>query len=386
MAVRISRVVIVLAVLLAGPFEHAADSPKDTAKALAKTAAVFAAEKKWEEAIRLYQQAYSMDPAPVLLFNVGAIYEKLGDLRHAREQYERFVKEEKDPIDRKAGRDRLNAVLDRLPGHVVLRSDPSGVAVKVDGKAGGKTPTEPLALKPGPHRFDLQADGYEPATRQVVVEADRDQEVAVELVGLPGGVVVRCPCPGAKVDIDREFVGVVPIDRPLSVRAGRHTVMVHAEGMEPFRQVVDVVAGQDTEVEARLTTPLAAPIELEDTSDRFHPWHWVAIGTGAAMLATGVVLTAVAAHDRSKVTGAGRTDGVVTGITAAEASSLETAARRMSGASVAMYTLGGAALITGVVLYCTRHEPGARPGTQDGPPVSASPVPGGALVTATARF
>lgn len=49
--------------------------------------------KDYDAAARLFEQAYGIDPNPNYLFNIGRVYEEKGDIRSAVTYYQRFVKE-----------------------------------------------------------------------------------------------------------------------------------------------------------------------------------------------------------------------------------------------------------------------------------------------------
>ncbi|MBK7826746.1 tetratricopeptide repeat protein [Nannocystis sp.] len=49
--------------------------------------------KDYDAAVRLFEQAYALDPNPNYLFNIGRVYEEKGDIRSAVDYYQRFVKE-----------------------------------------------------------------------------------------------------------------------------------------------------------------------------------------------------------------------------------------------------------------------------------------------------
>lgn len=49
--------------------------------------------KDYDAAVRLFEQAYAIDPNPNYLFNIGRVYEEKGDIRSAVDHYQRFVKE-----------------------------------------------------------------------------------------------------------------------------------------------------------------------------------------------------------------------------------------------------------------------------------------------------
>lgn len=48
--------------------------------------------KEYDAAIALFEQAHARSPEPNYLFNIGRVYEEKGDLPHAIEYYERFMK------------------------------------------------------------------------------------------------------------------------------------------------------------------------------------------------------------------------------------------------------------------------------------------------------
>lgn len=57
---------------------------------------------KFQESIDLIKEAYALEPAPVLLYNLAKAYEGLGDLENATATYEKYLAEEKDIPDRAA--------------------------------------------------------------------------------------------------------------------------------------------------------------------------------------------------------------------------------------------------------------------------------------------
>lgn len=48
-------------------------------------------DKRFDEAIELFQEAYALDPEANYLFNIGRVYEEKGDLETAVTYYQRFV-------------------------------------------------------------------------------------------------------------------------------------------------------------------------------------------------------------------------------------------------------------------------------------------------------
>ncbi len=375
----------------------------EKAHTIARTAKVFADEGRVDEAIGLYLEAYALDPAPALLYNLGRLYERKGDLARARAQYERVIEGESRPggggadsrLSRMA-RARLDSILDRVPGTLVVTSSPAGASIKVDGRpvsAGAGIP-----LKRGSHEVEVTLKGHAPERRTAEVLPGGETRLSVELGPLPGFLAVRCDRAGARVTVDGRDERVTPIERPYVLDPGRHVVEVVAKGYE--REVRTAVVGPDSTASVDVTlrpVAVAAPappvVRAEaapaPASKRFTPWQWVAIGTGAALVATGGVLTFLAGQDRAAVDSAATfEDGTVqqSAMTRSAALDRYASANRKTDGSIACYAVGGAVLATGVALAiveAVRHRPGGTASAT----VSPMPVPGGgAAIGLAGRF
>jgi len=97
------------------------------------------------------------------------------------------------------------------------------------------------------------------------------------------------------------------------------------------------------------------------------------------------VMTGLAYRERGQFSGASRDGTVVTGVTMKDAASHVDKAGTYDTASYVMYGIGGAAVVTGIILAVTlpKKASGADAG---GPAVGASPVPGGMAVSLSGRF
>jgi hypothetical protein len=123
------------------------------------------------------------------------------------------------------------------------------------------------------------------------------------------------------------------------------------------------------------------------------PWQWVAIGAGAALVVGGGLLTHFANVDRARVDDATVwSDGTIkrSSVTRSEALSLSAEADRKMDASIALYAIGGAAVVTGIVLWLTEPA-GSQPGRADSGPgrlagVGAAPFGDGAALSLSGWF
>jgi tetratricopeptide (TPR) repeat protein len=116
-----ARLAFILAVLLAGA-ARAADEPsasKGRVEDYASRAYELVAKGQYSEAVALYIKAYQVTPAPAILYNIGAIYDKrLQERELALDYYRRYLRSsELDPeLARRAG-ERVEAIKDEVARH-----------------------------------------------------------------------------------------------------------------------------------------------------------------------------------------------------------------------------------------------------------------------------
>jgi hypothetical protein len=291
-----------------------AKTPREQAGAFAASAEVLASEGKFDAAAALFQRAYELDPEPVLLYNIARMHDRKGDLPAARAGYERYLGEETDPAGQERGRTRLTEVMERMPGSIEVRVVPADAVVEIDGQRA----TGLVTATPGTHSVAVSREGFRPHAATLEVKPGQAVAVPVDLVALPAADPVR-PAP----------------------------------------------------------EPVPAPIVVEKKArpaSRITPWQWVAIGGGAACVVVGGVLTKLAMDDRGRVDSATRVDGVVTGMSQVAADDLVKKARTKDAASWALYGVGGAAIVTGVVLAVVDATRGREPAA---PAVGVGVIPGG---------
>ena len=376
-----------------------AGTPKDQAMSLAKAAVVLLEQGRLDAALGLFEQAYALDPAPVLLGHMAKVWDRKGDLGKARDLYGQWAAAETDPDRQAKARARLDEVLDRMPGTLVVTATPAGATVTVDGQPvpAGKA----VELKRGTHEVAATLKGHAPANRTVEVQAGGETRVAMVLDPLPGRIEVLCSQPGARVAVDGKDPRDLPLQAPFEVAPGRHEVRVTSATARTWIRTVEVGPGQTVRVNAEmvaLAPPVARPIPAQNLAapakTGISPWPWVGIGTGAAALVVGGVMSGLAYQQRGQVSNATRDqdpaggDDLVTGMTMKDAQSHVDQAKSYDIASYAMYGVGGAAVLTGVILWAVQSKAKARAATapRESPAVGLAPLPGGAAVAVSGGF
>lgn len=132
----VAGIVSLSVAITAIPSAVAAPSVQERVDAINEEAVAKFQAKEYDEAVRLFEEAYDLQPEPNYLFNIGRIREEQGNLESAVEYYERFVKEPGVPLEsREKGLERLRvlrAILEETaepePEEVVEEPEPEEVA------------------------------------------------------------------------------------------------------------------------------------------------------------------------------------------------------------------------------------------------------------------
>jgi hypothetical protein len=128
------------------------------------------------------ETAYQLSPSPLLLYNLGLLYRRLGQPLLAAELLGRFMATAGTEltVERRA---KAEATLSepQPPSAQVLLTGPAGAMVFVDGKLHGSLPLEsPLSLSPGPHRLLLES-GYRTTPHELTVRAGEQLQLHLTL-------------------------------------------------------------------------------------------------------------------------------------------------------------------------------------------------------------
>lgn len=121
-----------------------------------------------------------------------------------------------------------------------------------------------VLLLPGKHQILVRQAGYTDFTRELVIEPGQVQEVQVSMQLLPGAktpdvtseLKVTVQPKRAAVFLDGNYVGHASElggkFHSLLVSPGKHTIKIELPGYRTFETVVEVLAGQKSEVKTEL--------------------------------------------------------------------------------------------------------------------------------------
>ena len=149
----------------------------------------------------------------------------------------------------------LRRTLERLADRLFV--DTPGIEaarVLIDGEDVGSVPLADVAIRPGRHRIEIQADRYRPDIRELDVEGGgNDLRLEVTLQPDWAEITVSSDPPGAEVLADGEQLGVTPLTAEL--RSGARQLELRSPGFKTWRQPLQVEAG----VAQRLPTVALEP-------------------------------------------------------------------------------------------------------------------------------
>lgn len=241
-------------------------------------------QQRYQDAVKLFQEADAIQPSAPLSFNVARSFEKLDDTSGALRWYRDFLRRSPQANNAAEVQAKVRALAATLSQKGVQQlsvlSDPPGATVLLDDQNMGITPiTRDIA--PGKHRLVLRLAGHADKPAEVQLEPQTPQDVSLKLEpaqqavsGLNGGAART----GAALPVDRgPRFGVVPYVVMGAGAAG----LLGALGFELARRSADSTAGDapQTEFQGHYDT-----MESRQTTAR------VLAGVGGALLVTGGVL------------------------------------------------------------------------------------------------
>lgn len=169
------------------PTAHAqqdAAAPALTARELFRQGQVAYENGAYEEAARLWEQAYQVEAVPALQYNLAQAYGRLGRLSDELAALQLFVaRAEPENPQLGSARARLGTLQERLARTgIQIEGQHAGATVIIDGEVRGQMPIDTiLSVGPGSHVLLVQADGYQDFRATVAVPEGETISVALVL-------------------------------------------------------------------------------------------------------------------------------------------------------------------------------------------------------------
>jgi hypothetical protein len=252
----------------------------DTPESLKRRADEAMMELRYRPALELYQRAYALRADPALLYNQARASQALDDFPSALDFLERFAREAPESLRNQVPK--LAELLSELRSkvsHVRFEINTREASVTVRGRVLGKVPSDAISLNAGEADIQVNAPGFRPFEKHVLLRGGESLTLSVQLVPLSNSGVLRVTsnASGAVVEVDGRRIGTAPAETAVS--AGRHGIAVSAPGHQLANTTAVLGAGERKTVKVTLTE--TAPITESW-------WFW---GGAAAVLAGGAALT-----------------------------------------------------------------------------------------------
>jgi hypothetical protein len=194
----------------------------------------------------------------------------------------------------------------------------------------------------------LQAPDRDPAR---VPEVERTIK---EIDAVVGHITVKATVAGSTVTIDGKELGAAPLERTLRVEPGAHKVVAEKAGMQAFVGTLTLKGGETQIAEADPTPPGVVTKTNTVTVESGKGQRIAAIVVGATGLAAGVVggvFGGIALSQNGDAADHCRAD--FPEVCDAEGFSLGATASQSATVSTVLLSVGGAALLGGVILWVT---------------------------------
>jgi tetratricopeptide (TPR) repeat protein len=166
------------------PPPAAEDADVKKARELFQWAQKLYKQARYAEAIAKFEEAYTVRPHPVIIFNIGKCHEQLGDTPKALRAYRDYLRLSPDASDRETVTDAIANLERRLKERGVQQlmvfAEPPNARIEVDGKYLGTSPAT-VELQAGNHQLTVSAEGYEKVDRSFVMSTTRSMEMTINL-------------------------------------------------------------------------------------------------------------------------------------------------------------------------------------------------------------
>ncbi len=289
------RTLLCLVLLTSAPALAQQPDAKAQAEALYTEGVELFQKRQFEEAAGKFQQAYNIDPSPILLYNLARAAEELGDANtavgHYRAYLARFPEaEDEEEVERRI-RTLEKIIEEARRGFLALDGLPEGAVVQIDGAALDAEPDGRWKLKPGEHKVEVTSEGESP---WVVTAAIRDADTT--RLTHPAAVKAPPPPPDEGGGISGMAIAGWTSVGIGAVGLGLGTVFYFqalgaADDYDTARREVAVTSG-DARDEA-----IADQDAAEDTFNSSGTLTYVFWGVGVAAAATGAVLLVLDGDD-----------------------------------------------------------------------------------------
>ena len=242
---------------------------------------------RYADALTAYNESYTLNPEPALLYNLGRTLEALDRLPEALEKLEAFRTSAPSELLAKVPglKDRITNIQKRI-SRLTIKVNVEGARIVVRDAVVGKSPLDkPLALKAGKASVLIEVDGYFPYQTNVELPGGGGYVLDAQLSSKDkhGRIVVQAPKTNVSVALDGHALGQAPVETLAT--AGTHKILARHPEHSDYATTVIVKAGEERTV----------MVTLGDRPIYKRWWFWSTLGV---VVAGGTAGTIVALWER----------------------------------------------------------------------------------------
>ncbi|MDY0059925.1 MAG: PEGA domain-containing protein [Myxococcota bacterium] len=247
-------------------------SPQKQAERLSQEGLALFRERQFPEAVSRFAAAYALDPYWRYLWNQARAQEEGGQAEEAAASYRELMRHPKVPLkdkfkasERLAG---LQLTPQRQTGDLEIACLPEAAAFELRGPEGtvqGRCPWKQEGLVVGSYQVRVEAPGYMPESRAILLVAGQLTSEQVRLSPLPGRLLITATQPGGQVTVGGVAVGTTP-QVEVELPAGEHEVQVIYPWGVQVAQRIDLPPGGRLSWQADPPPVAPAPVPLQPSS------------------------------------------------------------------------------------------------------------------------
>ena len=161
----------------------------------------------------------------------------------------------------KASSQRVELVLQPLPGKLTVRSSPAGAKLFIGGDFVGETPVLEASLPAGVHELELRDPRHLPLRQSVEVTGRAVlQELELSLLPAWASVSIASKPDGAEILVDGEPAGASP--QQLELLQGERQLMLRLAGYADWLETLDIAAGVSRDLGVIELQPAPGQLQL----------------------------------------------------------------------------------------------------------------------------
>ena len=145
----------------------------------------------------------------------------------------------------------IQPALTKKTGKLVIKSDPVGADVAIDGVRKGMTPLLLSAVEYGTHTVTIFKTNYQPGTEKIKIVSADGNEIFSRLILAKGALSVTGTPAGAAIVLNDRLIGSLPLTN-YQADGGSYALTVNAKGYEKYKQPVTLSPNQTTSVHIKL--------------------------------------------------------------------------------------------------------------------------------------